>query len=502
MFVIIILTFKDYGISWDEIYQAEYGRMTYEYFRTFGADKSSFSYMNSYYYGPLVELICHSVFNAFPSIGLYETRHLISALIGAVGIIGCYKIGKLCGGAIVGLLSIISICLFPTYYGHIFINAKDIPFAVGGIWSLYYSLLIIQELPNIKYLNFFKLGIIIGLSLAIRVGAVIFWGYFLSAISIWAVINFKTIYKFWSEQSLIPFTFKIIVSFIGSVLFSYCLMVILWPAAHQNPLSFPYNSLIYFSNFEGQTQDTFQYLLTYFPVKIPELFLLLTPVGILLIIFDFFRNNGNQVNLVARVTLLASFIFPLLLVVLKKSYLYNELRHVLFVLPTLILFTTISAGRLLQIFPFRFTAICLYSIFIIHAILLLTNLFQLHPYQYIYYNNISGGISAAYKNQLPLDYWCTSYKEVSEYFLRSLRSKGTEVRKKKFFLYTHGPFWGADIYLKNKSPKVLSVGTPEEANYIISYTDNRVDKKWNGKIIYKTQRFNTPISVLAKVESN
>jgi hypothetical protein len=502
LFFTIFLTFKDYGISWDEIYQAEYGRMTYEYFRTFGADKSSFTYMNSYYYGPVVELICHFIFTTFPSIGLYEIRHLISALIGAVGVIGCYKIGKLCGGSTVGLISIITICLFPSYYGHLFINSKDIPFAAGSIWSLYYSIKLILELPCIRFSNFLKLGFIIGLSLAIRVGAVIFWGYFLLGTLIWAVVNFKNLQNFWLEKTLLKFTSKLVVYFLATFTLSYILMVMLWPAAHNAALSFPYQALVYFSNFERQTQDTLQYLLTYLPVKIPEILLILVPVGIFIIIHDLIKKQFHSKEFISIVILFICFIFPLILVVIKKSYLYNELRHVLFTLPTLALFVVVSVNRFLQIYNGKLVKLGLTLIFTLHSILISITLFKLHPYQYIYYNHISGGISEAYKKQLPLDYWCTSYKEISGYFLKSVRSKGPEVRKKSFLLYSHGPFWAADLYLRNKSPKILSVGTPQEADYIISYTDNRADKNWDAKTIYKVERFSTPISVLAKVTSD
>jgi hypothetical protein len=175
---------------------------------------------------------------------------------------------------------------------------------------------------------------------------------------------------------------------------------------------------------------------------------------------------------------------------------------VLFTLPTLALFVVVSVNRFLQIYNGKLVKLGLTLIFTLHSILISITLFKLHPYQYIYYNHISGGISEAYKKQLPLDYWCTSYKEISGYFLKSVRSKGPEVRKKSFLLYSHGPFWAADLYLRNKSPKILSVGTPQEADYIISYTDNRADKNWDAKTIYKVERFSTPISVLAKVTSD
>ena len=39
---------------------------------------------------------------------------------------------------------------------------------------------------------------------------------------------------------------------------------------------------------------------------------------------------------------------------------------------------------------------------------------KLHPYQYIYYNSLVGGVNGAAR-QYELDYWGTSFKEAAEY---------------------------------------------------------------------------------------
>jgi hypothetical protein len=38
---------------------------------------------------------------------------------------------------------------------------------------------------------------------------------------------------------------------------------------------------------------------------------------------------------------------------------------------------------------------------------------RLHPYEYIYYNNLVGGVQGAYR-EYELDYWTTSYREAME----------------------------------------------------------------------------------------
>jgi hypothetical protein len=50
---------------------------------------------------------------------------------------------------------------------------------------------------------------------------------------------------------------------------------------------------------------------------------------------------------------------------------------------------------------------------------------QLHPYEYIYYNNFIGGIKGAH-GRFELDYWGTSYREAAEY-VNSIASANSSV---------------------------------------------------------------------------
>jgi hypothetical protein len=57
--------------------------------------------------------------------------------------------------------------------------------------------------------------------------------------------------------------------------------------------------------------------------------------------------------------------------------------------------------------------------------------FKLHPYQYVYYNQLVGGVSGAFR-RYEADYWVTSYKEAAEY-LNAYAPPGSRV-----------VVWGAD----------------------------------------------------------
>jgi hypothetical protein len=53
-------------------------------------------------------------------------------------------------------------------------------------------------------------------------------------------------------------------------------------------------------------------------------------------------------------------------------------------------------------------------LFILPNILSLTNL---HPYQYVYYNQLTNGVKGAFR-VYEMDYWGTSYREATEYINR------------------------------------------------------------------------------------
>ena len=67
--------------------------------------------------------------NKVSPFGNYETRHLLNGLVGVVGIVGTWKLGRVLGGPRAGFLAALFLALTPNYYGQMFNNPKDIPFA-------------------------------------------------------------------------------------------------------------------------------------------------------------------------------------------------------------------------------------------------------------------------------------------------------------------------------------------------------------------------------------
>ena len=126
--VAALLTFRDYGITWDEEIQAIYGEKLLAYYGSLFADRSVFSLDNLFYYGGLFEIVAALAIKISP-FGVFETRHLLSALVGILGMAGGWRLGRALGGPRAGMIALVLIALTPAYYGHSFFNPKDIPFA-------------------------------------------------------------------------------------------------------------------------------------------------------------------------------------------------------------------------------------------------------------------------------------------------------------------------------------------------------------------------------------
>ncbi|MDH5755365.1 MAG: hypothetical protein OEZ55_01685, partial [Nitrospinota bacterium] len=61
LFVFVVLatalaTYRDYGISWDEYVQSEYGQLALRYYSSGGEDKSCLEFRNLRFYGPVFEM--------------------------------------------------------------------------------------------------------------------------------------------------------------------------------------------------------------------------------------------------------------------------------------------------------------------------------------------------------------------------------------------------------------------------------------------------------------
>src|SRR6266446_1470421 len=170
--IVIALTFTDYGVTWDEDVHNWYGYFALDYYLSLFADQRALNWLNLYNYGAAFDMIAAAL-NKFSPLGVYETRHLLNGFVGLVGLLGCWKLGRVLGGARAGFIALLFLLLTPNYYGQMFNNPKDIPFAVGGVWASYYMVRMLPTLPRPPLRLVVKIGLAIGMAMGVRIGGLL-----------------------------------------------------------------------------------------------------------------------------------------------------------------------------------------------------------------------------------------------------------------------------------------------------------------------------------------
>ena len=125
-----LLTFRDYGLGWDDYTHSEYGQLLLDLYGSGFADRRALSFVNLYMYGGGFDLLAALAAKVSP-FTLFETRRLIGALVGLIGLMVTWRTGRRIGGPLAGFAALVLLATCPLYIGHMFMNAKDAPFAVA-----------------------------------------------------------------------------------------------------------------------------------------------------------------------------------------------------------------------------------------------------------------------------------------------------------------------------------------------------------------------------------
>ena len=78
--VVAALTFRDYGLGWDDYTHSQYAELLLAFYTSGFKDQRAFSFVNLYYYGGGFDVAALLLSKALP-IGLFETRRLLGAAI-------------------------------------------------------------------------------------------------------------------------------------------------------------------------------------------------------------------------------------------------------------------------------------------------------------------------------------------------------------------------------------------------------------------------------------
>src|SRR5258708_28950747 len=127
---IALMTFRDYGLGWDDYTHSEYGEQLRALYGSGFPDRRALTFVNLYMYGGGFDMLAALAAKVSP-FTLFETRRLAGALVGLIGLLATWRTGRRIGGPLAGFMALALLATCPLYIGHMFMNAKDAPFAVA-----------------------------------------------------------------------------------------------------------------------------------------------------------------------------------------------------------------------------------------------------------------------------------------------------------------------------------------------------------------------------------
>jgi hypothetical protein len=183
---------------------------------------------------------------------------------------------------------------------------------------------------------------------------------------------------------------------------------------------------------------------------------------------------------------------PLIGIVLIKPNLalFDAWRHILFLVGPLIILSSIGLYAFIQSKK-KYVVIIAIFLCAINIGITINTMVKLHPYEYIYFNSLVGGLKGAYRNY-ETDYWGASFKEATEWIYKN----------KVYYSSSDGNLyiypcidWLAKPYLK---PNMIIDSTKATLQYC--YTRWNEDKNLNGNIIHMVERESVPLNIITHVQ--
>ncbi len=426
---------RDFGITGDELAQKTYGELIFKHYQTDGKYvKEDGKYKgqnalnmepNLFYYGGLFDYTAAWLNEKFGgNTDEYRVRHMLNAFFGFIlilftGLLAREITSDTGWGWTVGFLALLLMTLSPRIFGHSMNNPKDIPFAAAFAFTLLYIIRFVRQLPRPGSKTIVMLAIGVAAAINVRVGGILLIAYLglFTALSYLLKSDLRAKLKDMRHLMKIGLKGGIVAAggYFGGLLF--------WPWGAQAPFKNPLEALSEMSNFSTGIRMLFQgehlwsdELPWYY---IPKWMLIASPlvvlIGVLLfIVFVVPRLRENKTLPILFLTFAG--IFPVAYAIFKHSSLYDGMRHFLFVYPVVVALAAWGWYRLSQ---WKDSPGLRWGVAGAVGLLVLLPafwMFKNHPYQYLYFNELSGGAKHAYLNY-EMDYWMNSTKQMSEWLV-------------------------------------------------------------------------------------
>jgi hypothetical protein len=504
---IALCTFKDYAISNDEGVQHHYGELIIAYYTSGLRDLGVFNFQNLYLYGGLFDIIAVLLSHLVP-IDPYDLRHILCALIGIGGIGAAAATTRLIAGPRAALIAAVALSVCGAWYGTMFNHTKDIPFAAAMIGATLFLIRIARSLPSPRVGDIAAFGLLAGAALGMRVLGLLLVIYVGFAIVLYLPRPYFP--KLWpGRRARWRFAIESSVRLLPALLLAYVIMILAWPWAALAPLN-PIRGLLAFSEYQypirtvlaGQVYEMANtprlYVPIYILIRVPLLTLFGAALAMTFALLPRLAVGSMQLQRrdIALVSLTVG--FPLACQVICHGPAFTGLRHFSFVIPALAVLAGIGLDGAVTALAARGRVAASGGVAVVSACFLwnAVTLVRLHPYEYLFYNRLVGGLEGASRHY-DLDYWFNSMPEALNQLEAYLRrtEPGNAIRPAR--IYSVAVCGERLSFEKTVTLPQLHWDFKHEWNeseFFIAPTQMNCDRDLDGKVIGTVERLGVTIA--------
>jgi hypothetical protein len=501
LLVMALLVFRDYAISNDEEVQHRYGELILAYYASGFEDLSVFQYKNLYLYGGLFDVAAIQIGRVVP-VDVYVVRHVLCCVIGIGGLAATWMTARLVAGPRAGLLAVLVLAVCGPWIGGMFNHTKDVPFAAAMMAAVYFLLRAARDLPRPHLRHTLGFGLMLGAALGLRAVGLLLLLYTLVAIAC-------RLPQPLSANTAVRFAVHSLVAFLPAFAIGYAIMIAAWPWAALDLFN-PIRAGLAFAHFHypiktllaGQTYLMAEvprwYLPTYLAIKLPLAMLLGAALALTFATGLVRSPPGNEAGRrrIEIGVLALTALFPVLAQVVSHGPAFSGMRHLMFVVPPLAVLAGVGFDNTLAWLEARRRAFAVAGIVALGAGLLwpASVLLRLHPYEYLYFNALVGGLQGA-TGRYDTDYWVNVMHEAVvdlEGFLD--REKGPHAAR-WYFVAVCGERVPFEKEAEARGRLRMAIGD-DPADFFIASTHENCHNAIDGKVIATITRMGVPIGVV------
>ena len=440
----MIIMSTDAGMSGDEHFHTEQAENVYNYYATWGQDSTAAVVTDDYnlpYYGQSVDNLAYFITKTFGIEDEYGTRHIVNSIFGWLAMFFAALIAYRIGGWRAGVITFVLIFLSPRFLGHSFNNLKDLPLATGMAFGVYCLVRFLQEFPKIKIKTAIFFALSIGFAISVRFAGLLIVAYFGMFGSIyWFIRNKKNgLFKGQGIQEL-----KLMLGWgIGISVVGFVIAILLWPFLLKSPINNFIDTMENMTKFAIAIRQVFEGEMQWSDILpwyyTPKFILMTIPLAVIAgLIFHLILMWRNKKKIFWSSLILFTFVFPIFWIIYQKSNVYGGWRHAMFTYPTMVAFAGLGFDYIINMVNNKRAKIALIALPFALLVTPLCHIIKNHPYQYVYFNELIGGVENAWSDY-ELDYYYHSTREASEWVIANAEKSGMENGDKIRVATWHAP---------------------------------------------------------------